>query len=96
MHFDNKQDQNLRVLRNADVSEIQLMFSITYGQILSLENETLFEVTNKIGWGLSLWRSRTVVHDNIVKQMKVEVRVCSDTVLCLGRKCPKYPRSVEA
>ena len=69
VHLDKDQDQNFRVLRNTDVFEIQQKFSITQNRIHSLEIEEVFRL-NTIEWGLSPWRSCTLVHDHIVKQIE--------------------------
>ena len=93
VHLDKDQDQNQRVVRDTDVSEIQQLFSITQDQIHSLENEDVFGITNKIGWSLIPRRLCTLVRDNVVKQLKAKMGAFSDSVLCLGGKCPEYPRS---
>ena len=56
VHLSKDQDQNQRVLRNTDVSEIQHMFFISQNGIHSLENGELFGLTNKINWSLIPWR----------------------------------------
>ena len=97
--------QPSRIVRKLDVcvlvcgllcTSTKQMFSITRHWIHSLENEQVFGITNKIDWGLSPWRSCTIVHDNIVKRLKAKVSVFSDSVPCLGSKFPEYPRSAKA
>ena len=56
VHLSKDQDQNQRVLRNTDVSEIQHMFFIAQNGIHGLENGELFGLTNKINWSLIPWR----------------------------------------
>ena len=93
MHLDKDQDRNQRVVRDTDVSEIQQMSSMTQNQIHSLENEDVFGSTNQIGWSLILSQFCTLVHDTVVKQLKAKMCAISNSMLCLGGKCPEYPRS---
>ena len=45
---------------------------MTQDQIHSLENEDVFGLTNKIGWSLIPRHLCTLVHDNVVKQLKAK------------------------
>ena len=93
VHLDKDQNHNLLV-RNTEVFEIQPMFSITQNQIHSLDDKEVFGL-NTIDWGLSPWRSCTLAHEHIVKQLKAKLYVFSDSVLCLGGNGPVYPKSSE-
>ena len=53
-------------------------------------------MSKRLDWGLSPWRSCTIVHDNIVKRLKAKVSVFSDSVPCLGSEFPEYPRFAKA
>ena len=53
----------------------------------------LFGLYDQLIWAQGQWRSCTFLHRDIYKQFTATVCVFSDSVLCLGGKCPQYPQS---
>ena len=93
VYLDQERDQFQRFLRNVDVEEIQLIFSTTQNQIHGLQEKELFGLQGQLEWNQSPLKSCTLAHDKIYKHFTAKVYVFADSVLCLGVKCPAYPRS---
>ena len=82
VHLDKDRDQCQRVLRNMDFDVIQLIFSTTPNQ----QERELSGLQRQMDWDQSPWKSCTVVHDDIYKQLSAKVYIFADSVLCLGGK----------
>ena len=93
VHLHEDQDQIQRVLRNLNVQEIQQIFTTKKTQIISLLQNELSGVHGHLNWDQSTWKSSTLSHNAIYKQFTATVYVFSDSVLCLGGKCPQDPGS---
>ena len=96
VYLDQERDHFQRVFRNMDGEKIQEIFSTTQNQIQGLQQTELFGLHGQLDWDQSQWKSCTLAHDNIYKQLKAKVYVVADSVLCLGGGCPEYLRSTEA
>ena len=76
-------NDNLEVYRNTNFEELQNFFDVTQKSILDHQAEILNVKT--IEWASPSWTRLTLSHDQVVTWTKGRVRVCSDSVLCLGR-----------
>ena len=93
VHLHHVQDQMRRALRITDVEQIQQIFTTMENQIVDLQFKELAGPYGQLSWERSPCRSCTLFHNGIYEQFTAKVCVFSDSVLCLGGKCPQYPES---
>ena len=91
-HLDKDGDQSQRVLRNMDVDQIQKVFTTTLNQVQSLQETALSGLRDQLDWTERPWKSRTLI-TVVAGHLQANVYVLTDSVLCLGGKCPEPPRS---
>ena len=94
VHLGKDYEDNLRVTKNTEFSEIRSLFSITQKLILDQEDE-LFGVSTT-DWDQTPWMRRTSIHEHVIKFSTAEVYVLSWSALCLGGKIAEYPLSVQS
>ena len=82
----------LEVYRNTNFEELQNLFDITQKLTLNHHAEILNVTT--IDWTSSSWTRSTLSHDQVVTLTKGRVRVCSDSVSCLGN-CQIIQKRIE-
>ena len=72
---------NLEVYKNTNFEDIESLFNITQKLILEHSEETLN--VNTIESASPSWTRSVLSHDQVIQWTKAEVRVYSDSVLCL-------------
>ena len=65
VHLGNDYEENLRVTRNTEFSEIRSLFSITQKLVLDQKDEILG--ANTIDWDQTPWLKSTWVHERAIK-----------------------------
>ena len=73
----------LEVYKNTNFKEIQSLFNIK--QKLILEHSELILNVNTIDSASPSWTRPVLSHDQVIQWKKSKVRVCTDSVLCLGK-----------
>ena len=74
---------NLKVYKNTNFEEIQSLFNITQKLILEHPEENLNVST--IDNASPSWTRSVLSHDQVIQRTRAEVRVYTDSVLCLGK-----------
>ena len=82
--------------QNMELQTIQTVFGKVQEQIcnLKLRDEEIYGPSHQVDWTDGHWKNTLLFDDRISVQLKSKVYVLSDSVLCLGGKCPDFLESV--
>ena len=98
LHLGKDGDEFGRILKNLEVRKVQTIIETVQAQMDNLiyRDSEVFgssSVPELFDYG---WTHISVIGQPIGELLNTEVFVFSDSVLCLGGKCPEYPGSVKA
>ena len=58
---------------------------------LKLRDHEICGLSEQVDWTVGYWRKYSLLDERISEQMKSQVHVLSDSVLCLGGQVPDHP-----
>ena len=76
-----------------EVQKIQTILEKVQAQISNLEfrHQEICALSEQVDWTDCHWRNYSLLLKRIADEFKSMVSVFSDSVLCLGEKCPDHP-----
>ena len=90
VHLGKDSEENLRVTKITEFTEIRPLFSITQNLIFDQEDE-IFGVST-MDWDQTPWMRSTLIHEHVMKLSTAKVHVVSDSVLCHGGNIAEDPK----
>ena len=89
------EDDVKHIIQIVEVPRTPKVFETAQAQIsdLRLRDHEIYGLPEQVDWTDGLWEKYSLIDERISEQVKSEVYVSSDSIMCLGGHCPHHPEA---